>query len=66
MPGFPDKFQPFMDAPPGGSLSSMIVRPYGAFIRRMRAITNSGANREPKWRQNNDALISGYSPRWRP
>ena len=32
---------PFMDMPPGGSLSSMIVKPYGAFIRRMRGITKS-------------------------
>src|SRR3954466_6185995 len=26
MPGFPDKFMPFMDAPPGGGLSSAITR----------------------------------------
>ena len=28
MPGFPDKFMPFMDMPPGGSLSSMLGKPY--------------------------------------
>jgi hydrogenase small subunit len=44
----------------------MMVKPYGMFIRRMRAITNKSANREPKWRKNNDELISGYNPRWRP
>jgi hypothetical protein len=27
MPGFPDKFTPFMDKPPGGVLSSRHVHP---------------------------------------
>jgi hydrogenase small subunit len=66
MPGFPDKFMPFMDAPPGGSLSSMLNKPYGAFIRRMRTITNIALNEEPKWHHNGPALTSGYNPRWRP
>jgi len=65
MPGFPDKFMPFMDAPPGGSLSSMLNKPYGAFIRRMRGFTNASLNKEPKWRHNRDELTSGYDPRWR-
>src|SRR6202167_5924606 len=29
MPGFPDKFMPFMDEPPGGKLSSAAVGAYG-------------------------------------
>jgi hydrogenase small subunit len=66
MPGFPDKFMPFMDMPPGASLSSLAVKPYGAFIRRMRGITNTTANKEPKWRHNKEALTSGYDPRYRP
>ncbi|MEV0625959.1 hydrogenase expression protein HypE [Nonomuraea wenchangensis] len=66
MPGFPDKFMPFMDMPPGGNLSSTLIKPYGAFIRRMRGITNHTANREPRWRHNREALTSGYDPRWRP
>ncbi len=66
MPGFPDKFMPFMDAPPGGTLSSLLNRPYGAFIRSMRSITNDAVNKEPKWRHNRDALTSGYNPRYRP
>ena len=40
MPGFPDKFMPFMDEPPGGTLSSMLIKPYGALIRALRGITN--------------------------
>jgi hydrogenase small subunit len=66
MPGFPDKFMPFMDEPPGGSFSSMIAKPYGAFIRRMRGFTNYTLNKEPKWHHNGPVLTSGYDPRWRP
>lgn len=66
MPGFPDKFMPFMDAPPGGSLSSMLIKPYGAFIRRARAITNTNANKETKWRHKGSELTTGFNPRWRP
>jgi hydrogenase small subunit len=64
MPGFPDKFMPFMDEPPGASLSSTLLRAYGPFIRSMRSITNRSAAREPKWRHNRDRLTSGYQPRW--
>ncbi|MGP4021937.1 hydrogenase expression protein HypE [Actinomadura sp. 3N407] len=64
MPGFPDKFMPFMDEPPGASLSSTLLRTYGPFIRTMRSITNKGANKEPKWRHNRERLTSGYHPRW--
>ena len=43
MPGFPDKFMPFMDEPPGGNLSAALIKPYGVFVRRMRGITNASA-----------------------
>jgi len=65
MQGFPDKFMPFMDMPPGGGLSSVLGTPYGAFIRRMRGITNTALNKEPKWRHNRSELTTGYDPRWR-
>ncbi|SFL05636.1 hydrogenase expression protein HypE [Geodermatophilus ruber] len=65
MPGFPDKFMPFMDMPPGASLSSVLIKPYGAFTRRLRGITNRTVNKEPKWRHNRDVLTSGYDPRYR-
>lgn len=64
MPGFPDKVMPFMDEPSGGSLSSMLIKPYGAFIRRARSITNHGLNQEPKWRHNRPVLTTGQDPRW--
>ena len=48
--GFPDKFMPFMDEPPGAKLSTNIIGTYGRFIRTMRGITNTTVNKEPKWR----------------
>jgi hydrogenase small subunit len=61
MPGFPDKFMPFMDQPPGSTLSSTLLSPYGKLIRVLRGITNRTANREPKWHHNGPALTSGYA-----
>ena len=65
MPGFPDKFMPFMDEPPGASLSSALIKPYGTFIRKLRSITNTTANKEPNWHHNGPALTTGYNPHWR-
>jgi hydrogenase small subunit len=64
MPGFPDKFMPFMDAPPGGGVSSSTIATYGKLVRRLRSITNTTVNKEPKWRHNDDKLTTGYQPRW--
>ena len=36
MPGFPDKFMPFMDEPPGGKVSTTAVGLYGSIIRGLR------------------------------
>ena len=41
MPGFPDKFMPFMDEPPGAKLSTKTIGVYGHMIRTLRGITNS-------------------------
>src|SRR5690348_6017149 len=56
MPGFPDKFMPFMDAPPGGSMSSAASSLYGTIIRNLRRITNHTVNQEPKWRHPGEHL----------
>jgi hydrogenase small subunit len=65
MPGFPDKFMPFMDEPPGGSISSgILASSYGPLVRALRAITNRSVNREPRWRHNRTELTSGFAPRW--
>lgn len=62
MPGFPDKFMPFMDEPPGAHLSSGGIGTYGKVIRALRAITNDTANKEPKWRHTGKKLTTGYQP----
>jgi hydrogenase small subunit len=62
MPGFPDKFMPFMDEPPGGSISSAAVGVYGRIIRNLRRITNHSVNQEPKWRHRGNRLTTGYHP----
>jgi len=64
MPGFPDKFMPFMDAPPGGGVSSALTGMYGPMIRKLRGITNKKMNQETKWRHNRPELTTGYKPRW--
>ena len=64
MPGFPDKFMPFMDEPPGGRLSSTMTKTYGTLIRKLRGITNQTVDKEPKWRHNRSELTTGYNPRW--
>jgi hydrogenase small subunit len=51
MPGFPDKFTPFMNQPPGSLLSSAAVTTYGAAIRALRRFTQASLNKEPEWRQ---------------
>jgi hydrogenase small subunit len=63
MPGFPDKFMPFMDPPPGSALSSHLIAPYGMVIRALRKITNHSANTETKWRHPQPPLTTGYQPK---
>jgi hydrogenase small subunit len=50
MPGFPDKFMPFMDQPPGSLLSSAAVMTYGRAIQALRRFTQASLNKEPAWR----------------
>ena len=65
MPGFPDKFMPFMDEPPGAKISSTAIAGYGAMIRKLRGITNHTVNQETKWRHTGSTLTTGYQPRWK-
>ncbi|HXT11918.1 MAG TPA: hydrogenase expression protein HypE [Candidatus Angelobacter sp.] len=64
MPGFPDKFMPFMDEPPGATFSSTLVMQYGKLIRSLRAVTNATVNKEPKWRHPKPVLTTGYNPKY--
>jgi hydrogenase small subunit len=61
MPGFPDKFMPFMEEPPGATFSTTAVRTYGQLITSLRSITNSTVDKEPKWRHRGTQLTTGYS-----
>ena len=63
MPGFPDKFMPFMDEPPGAKVSTSHGQRPGP--RSNAAIyTLSTLEDEPKWRVRGNELKTGYRPRW--
>jgi hydrogenase small subunit len=51
MPGFPDKFMPFMDEPPGAKMSTSAVLMYGRTVRALRKFTKTSLDREPAWRR---------------
>jgi hydrogenase small subunit len=63
MPGFPDKFMPFMDEPPGAHVSAGTIGIYGAVVRKLRSYTNATVNKEPKWRHPGSKLTTGYQPK---
>jgi hydrogenase small subunit len=60
MPGFPDKFMPFMDEPPGAHVSTKMSGLYGSVVRGLRGITARTVDKEPKWRRKSDRLLSGF------
>ena len=62
MPGFPDKFMPFMDEPPGAKLSTAAVATYGRTIRALRNFTKASLNREPEWRHPQPESTNGNAP----
>src|SRR6201987_3324341 len=62
MPGFPDKFMPFMDEPPGSKVSTTASGLYGTAIRALRKITHDTADKETKWRHKGAALTTGHTP----
>jgi len=66
MPGFPDKFMPFMDPHPLGLMAARATRfTYGPALRRLRHhAIRTRYDREPEWRAPGATLTSGYEPRW--
>jgi hydrogenase small subunit len=64
MPGFPDKFMPFMDEPPGAKISTATSALVGKVIRSLRSFTLEALNQEPKWRRRTRELETGSRPRW--
>jgi hydrogenase small subunit len=66
MPGFPDRFMPFMEASTLARLSAAARRfAYAPLFRRLRACAMTRRfDVEPNWRAPADELTSGYTPRW--
>ncbi|MEW6277614.1 MAG: hydrogenase expression protein HypE [Candidatus Eremiobacterota bacterium] len=62
MPGFPDKFMPFMQEPPGARMSTAAVLAYGRTVRALRNFTLASMEREPVWRRPGPELTTGYRP----
>jgi hydrogenase small subunit len=51
MPGFPDKFSPITETPPGSFLSSNTSRLAGGFIRRVRYVSRQDKNMTARWEE---------------
>jgi hydrogenase small subunit len=66
MPGFPDKYMPFMDEDKNAKASTALARfSYGPLLRwgRQNSIKTKG-DKEPTWRKPGPSLESGYQKRW--
>ncbi len=66
MPGFPDKYMPFMDEDPTGR---DLVRHRAVHLRAAPALRAQAVHRrkydiEPEWRHNRAELTTGYQKRW--
>jgi hydrogenase small subunit len=66
MPGFPDKYMPFMEEDPYARASSGVARfSYGPLLRGLRHRNiNKKYDKEPDWRTPGRTLKSGYAARW--
>jgi hydrogenase small subunit len=66
MPGFPDRFMPFMEASRVARLSATGRRfLYAPVLRRLRSrAINNRFDVEPDWRTPGHELVTGYRPRW--
>jgi hydrogenase small subunit len=66
MPGFPDKYMPFMEEDAKGRISANVARfTYGPVLRSLRAQSIKRIyDREPDWRKRGKELTTGYQKRW--
>jgi hydrogenase small subunit len=66
MPGFPDKYMPFMDEDAYGKASANVMRfSYGPLVRYFRRRNvKTKYDVEPEWRHNKPELTTGYAKRW--
>ena len=66
MPGFPDKYMPFMDPDPWGNAGANFQRfTYGPVFRYFRSRNiKTKFDKEPEWRHSRPELTTGYQKRW--
>jgi hydrogenase small subunit len=66
MPGFPDKYMPFMQEDAKGRISANAARfTYGPVLRYLRAQSIKRTyDHEPEWRKRGRQLTTGYQKRW--
>ncbi len=66
MPGFPDKFMPFVEPSRLGTLAAAGARfTYGPMMRSLRSrAMRRHFDREPSWRHPAEKLVSGYRASW--
>jgi hydrogenase small subunit len=66
MPGFPDKYMPFMDPDPWGEKGATFQRfTYGPVFRYFRKRNiDKKFDIEPEWRRRGPQLTTGYEKRW--
>ncbi len=69
MPGFPDKFMPFMESIPiswrtGSAMAVTESETYGSVIRSLREFAIKQFDTEPQWLKKGSELITGYIPGW--
>ena len=65
MPGFPDKFMPFMDEPPGRQARRPLHRgSTAADPQRCAASPTARVDKEPKWRHNGHGAHHRLRPDW--
>jgi hydrogenase small subunit len=66
MPGFPDKFMPFMEPDRWGNAAANFQRfTYGPMFRYFRTRNlRLKADAQPAWREPTPTLETGYAPRW--
>ena len=64
MPGFPDKFMPFMEHPAGGNAPTAASTVSGSTIRILREISTKAADSEPPGRRRGAGSRAGYPTQW--
>jgi hydrogenase small subunit len=66
MPGFPDKYMPFMDEDEWGRVAANVTKfTYGPLVKVLRHRNmKKKYDVEPEWRRRGPQITTGYQPRW--